>query len=220
MIKKIPFMLRFSKHSVSFFSDLLALLALCAGCVGIERSYPDKRYFVLEVSANASPANPTANETLEVSNIRVSPRYADRSFVYRTSEAGYESDFYNQFLVSPASLITEEIRKGLIGSQLFKYVISPSSQLQPSYVLEGTVNALYGDFRNTDSPKAVLEMEFFLTSEIPAKPGILMQKRYAKAIPLSGRSPEALVKGWNQALEEILTSLAADLKAAGLKDSK
>jgi cholesterol transport system auxiliary component len=221
MIKKIPFMLRFSKHSVSFFSDLLVLLALCAGCVGIERSYPDKRYFVLEVSANASPSNPTANETLEVSNIRVSPRYADRSFVYRTSEAGYESDFYNQFLVAPASLITEEVRKGLTGSQLFKYVISSSSQSQPSYVLEGAVNALYGDFRNADSPRAVLEMEFFLASGIPAKPGILMQKRYPKAIPLTGgRSPDALVKGWNQALEEILTSLAADLKAAGLKDSK
>jgi hypothetical protein len=63
-------------------------------------------------------------------------------------------------------------------------------------------------------------MEFFLSSDIPAKPGILLQKRYAKSIPLTGRSPEALVKGWNQALEEILTSLAADLKAATLQDAK
>jgi cholesterol transport system auxiliary component len=196
----------------------LALLSLCAACVGIERSYPDKRYFVLEVSANPSSANPTANETLEVSNIRVSPRYADRSFVYRTSEAGYESDFYNQFLIAPASLITEEVRKGLIETQTFKHVIGAASQSQPNYVLEGAVNALYGDFRNADSPRAVLEMEFFLTSEIPAKPGILLQKRYAKSIPLSSRTPEALVKGWNQSLEEILTSLAADLKAVSPKD--
>ena len=196
------------------------LLALCAACVGIEKSYPDKRYFVLEVSANPAPANPTANETLEVSNIRVSPRYAERSFVYRTSEAGYESDFYNQFLVAPASLITEEVRKGLTGSQVFKYVISASNQSQPSYVLEGTVNALYGDFRNANSPRAVLEMEFFLTSEIPARAGILMQKRYAKAVPVQGSSPEALVKGWNEALGDIATSLAADLKATALQDSK
>jgi cholesterol transport system auxiliary component len=199
---------------------VLALLALCAACVGIERSYPDKRYFVLEVPANPSSANPTANETLEVSNIRVSPRYADRSFVYRTSEAGYESDFYNQFLIAPASLITEEVRKGLIETQTFKHVIGSTSQSQPSYVLEGAVNALYGDFRNADSPRAVLEMEFFLSSDIPAKPGILLQKRYAKSIPLTGRSPEALVKGWNQGLEEILTSLTADLKAVTVKDSK
>jgi cholesterol transport system auxiliary component len=198
---------------------VVALLALCAGCVGIEKSYPDKRYFVLEVSANPSPANPAANETLEVSNIRVSPRYADRSFVYRTSEAGYESDFYNQFLVSPASLITEEVRKGLTGSQVFKHVIGSSNQSQPSYVLEGTVNALYGDFRNPNSPRAFLEMEFFLTSEVPGQPGILIQKRYAKSIPLTGRTPEALIKGWNEALEEILNSLVTDLKAIVLKDS-
>jgi cholesterol transport system auxiliary component len=199
---------------------VLGLVALCAGCFGIERSYPDKHYFVLEAGTNTSSSDSPANETLQVSSIRISPRYADRSFVYRTSEAGYESDFYNQFLVSPASLITEEVRKDLIASQLFKYVISASSPLQPSYVLDGMVNALYGDFRNADSPRAVLEMEFFLTSEIPAKPGILLQRRYAKSIPLTGRSPEALVKGWNQALEEILTSFAADLKAVTLQNAK
>ena len=215
--RRPAFEIFFSNLSSKVFITLV--VALCAACVGIEKSYPDKRYFVLEAPANLSPSNPSANETLQVSNIRVSPRYADKSFVYRTSEAGYESDFYNQFLVSPASLITEEVRKGLTESQVFKYVISASNQSQPSYVLEGTVNALYGDFRNPNSPRAVLEMEFFLTSEIPGKPGILMQKRYAKSLPLTGRTPEALIKGWNEALEEILTPLAADLKAAALKGS-
>jgi uncharacterized lipoprotein YmbA len=194
-------------------------VALCAGCAGIERSYPDKRYFVLEVPVNPANSNPSSSETLQVSAIRVSPRYADRNFVYRTSELGYESDFYNQFLVSPASLITEEVRKDLAASEVFKHVIGASNQSQPGYVLEGTVNALYGDFRNLDSPKAVLEMEFFLTSEIPAKPGILMQKRYTKSISLNGRTAEALVKGWNQALQEILTALAADLKAVTARAS-
>jgi cholesterol transport system auxiliary component len=206
------------KRILIFQYGLLALLALCAACVGIERSYPDKRYFVLDAGANTNPSDSPANEILQVSSIRVSPRYADRSFLYRTSEAGYESDFYNQFLIAPASLITEEVRKALIGSQVFKYVISASSPLQPSYVLEGAVNALYGDFRDADSPRAVLEMEFFLTSEIPAKPGILMQKRYVKSIPLTGRTPEALIKGWNQALEEVLTSLEADLKAIAVRN--
>jgi hypothetical protein len=46
-----------------------------------------------------------------------------------------------------------------------------------------------------------------------------MQKRYAKSIPLSARSPEALVQGWNQALQEILTDLVADLKVVTGKDS-
>jgi len=192
----------------------LLLFALSASCVSLERSYPEKRFFVVELGDTAQRSNPAGDQTLLVSGLRVSPRYADKSFVYRTSESGYESDFYNQFLTSPDTMLSEEVRKGLGASPAFKYVIGPSSQLQPNYVLEGSVNALYGDFRNLNKPAAVLEIEFFLHNEDSANPGIVLQKRYIKTVPLSGRSPEALIKGWSQALESILAELNTDLQNA------
>ena len=192
---------------------ILLLFISCYGCVTLERSYPEKRYFVLEVSQSATPVNPAGDRILLVSNLRVSPRYADRSFVYRISEAGYETDFYNQFLTATDSMIGEEVRRGLAASRVFKYVVGPSNQLQANYVLEGSVNALYGDFRNLNAPAAVLEIEFFLHNEDAANPGIVMQKRYVKSVPLNERTPEALVKGWNDALNEIVAALVADLKA-------
>jgi cholesterol transport system auxiliary component len=194
----------------------LLLVISCAGCVSFERSYPDKRYFVIEAPATANSANPAGDKNLLVSNLRISPRYADKGFVYRTSESGYESDFYNQFLVSPDTMLSEELRKGLAAAQVFKYVVGPTNSLQPNYVLEGSVNALYGDFRNLGEPSAVLELEFFLHNEDATSAGIVMQKRYTKAVPVGGRSPEALVKGWSQALEAILAMLVADLKTAQL----
>ena len=194
----------------------LVLIALASGCVGIEKSYPDKRYFVLEVRQNVNSPTAPGNGILQVANIRVSPRYEDKGFVYRTSESGYESDFYNQFLVSPAALLGEELRKGLAQSQIFRHVINASSQLEPTLVLEGVVDALYGDFRDPGAPKAVLEMEFFLRKESPSKAEIVAAKRYAKSVAVNGRSSEALVKGWNEALEAILSALIADLKSAGL----
>jgi cholesterol transport system auxiliary component len=191
-------------------------LLLLAGCVNLEKSYPDKRYFVLSAADNIAPANPTAdhNGVLLVSNLRVSPRYEGRSFVYRRTEFNYESDFYNQFLVSPGAILTEEVRKAVARAQVFKIVIGGGSQLEPTYVLEGSVNALYGDFRDVGSPKAVLEMEFFLTNASATNATILAQKNFSKSIAIAGRSPEALVQGWNRGLEEILTALAADLKTA------
>jgi hypothetical protein len=42
--------------------------------------------------------------------------------------------------------------------------------------LEGSINALYGDFRNLNAPAAVLEIEFFLHNEDTANPGIVLQK--------------------------------------------
>ena len=195
---------------------VLLLLISCYGCVSLERSYPEKRYFVLEAAQNIVPANPAGERILSVDDLRVSPRYADRSFVYRISEAGYETDFYNQFLTATDVMIGEEVRRGLAASQSFKYVVAPSNQLQPNYVLEGSINAIYGDFRNLNAPAAVLEIEFFLHNEDAANPGVVLQKRYMKSVAINTRSPDALVKGWNAALNEILAALLADMKAVKL----
>ena len=193
---------------------ILPLLAFCSACVSLERSYPEIRYFVIAIPDAAERSNADGERILSVANLRVSPRYADKNFVYRISESGYETDFYNQFLIAPDLITTEEVRKGLAAAGIFKYVVGASNQLPANYVLEGSVNALYGDFRNLAAPQAVLEMEFFLHNDNGANPGIIMQKRYMKSIPISGRSPDALVKGWNEALNEILMALATDLKAA------
>jgi cholesterol transport system auxiliary component len=196
-------------------SVLFAALGFIAGCVSLEKSYPDKRYFVLEASRaeSAANANAKAGGVLLVSSLRVSPRYEGRSFVYRRGDASFESDFYHQFLVSPGALLTEEVRRALAQAQVAQYVIGAASQLEPTHNLEGSVDALYGDFRDLNAPKAILEMEFFLSQESPTKAEIVTRKRYVKSIAVNGRTPEALVKGWNDALNEILTALVADLKA-------
>jgi uncharacterized lipoprotein YmbA len=193
-------------------SVMAALLASSVGCVSVEKSYPDKRYFVLETRRNESAANPQAGGVLLVASLRVSPRYEGRSFIYRRSDASFEADFYNQFLVSPGALLTEEVRRAVSQAQVARYVVGTASQLEPTHVLEGTIDALYGDFRDVNAPKAVLEMEFFLSKESPAKADIVARKRYVKSLPVNGRTPEALVKGWNEALNEIVAALVADLK--------
>ena len=195
------------------YQAILVLLVSCAACVSLERSYPEIRYYVIAIPDRGDPAGSTSERILSVANLRISPRYADKNFVYRTSESGYETDYYNQFLISPDLNVAEEVRKGLAASQLFKYVVGPSNQLASNYSLEGSINALYGDFRKLNAPMAVLEFEVFLHNEDSATPSVVLQKRYIKSVPVSARSPEALVKGWNDALNEILAALIADLKA-------
>ena len=188
----------------------LLLSLFCCGCVSLERSYPEKRYFVIEVK-DAKSGNPGEGQILSVANLQISPRYADRGFIYRTSETEYESDFYNQFLSSPAVMITEEARKALAASAKFKFVVGPASPLSANYVLEGSINSLYGDFRQPSAAAAVLEIEFFLHNENPGNPGVVLQKRYLKSVPLTEKSPEALVRGWSEALDAIMAMLVADV---------
>jgi cholesterol transport system auxiliary component len=182
----------------------------CFGCVNLERSYPDKRYFVIEVKPSAEN-HPDTGPVLSMPYLQISPRYAERGFIYRTSETEYESDFYNQFLSSPAVMITEEMRRALAASTKFKHVVGPTSPLTADYVLEGSINSLYGDFRKPSAPAAVLEIEFFLHNENPGNPGVVLQKRYLKSVPLKEKSPEALAKGWSEALEAIMAMFVADV---------
>jgi ABC-type uncharacterized transport system auxiliary subunit len=194
----------------------LAVLLLMSGCVTLERSYPEKHFYALELPRGIKSVNGAAKGVMQISYVRISPRYQGKNFIYRLSDRSFESDFYNEFLIDPASLIAEELRKGLARSGLFQYVVDSSSELAPTYSLEPAVNALYGDFRNSSAPKAVLEMEFFVVKQNSRKSDITMQKRYAKAVALDGRSPDALVKGWDEALGQILNDLITDLKAANL----
>ena len=189
---------------------------LFSGCVSIEKSYPDKRYFVLDIAPDAGAQNPAETGTLQIASARVSPRYADKNFVYRRSDARFESDFYNEFLISPGVLLAEELRQRLSQSGLFKFVVGSVNAIAPTHTLETVVNTLYGDFRDLGAPKAVMEIEFFLNQE-GSPSGIAFHKRYYESIPLEGRNPEALVQGWNRALEAISGSLVSDLKASNLK---
>ncbi|HET8563311.1 MAG TPA: hypothetical protein VFM35_05515, partial [Candidatus Binatia bacterium] len=67
------------------------LLTFASGCINIERSYPDKNFFVLEVGRDEKvpPSHQTVNGILEVSELRISPRYQAQGFIYRISEASY-----------------------------------------------------------------------------------------------------------------------------------
>ena len=191
----------------------LAASLIFTGCVSIEKSYPDKHYFVLDIALEASTQNPAESGTLQIASARVSPRYAERNFVYRRSDTRFESDFYNQFLISPGALVAEELRQELSRSGIFKFVVGSANAVAPTHTLETIVNTLYGDFRDLRAPKAVIEMEFFLTQE-GSPSGIVFHKLYHRTVPFSGRNPEALVQGWNRALEAILASLVSDLKAS------
>jgi ABC-type uncharacterized transport system auxiliary subunit len=84
--------------------------------------------------------------------------------------------------------------------------------LDSTYVLEGAVTALYGDYRVSTAPKAVMEIQFLLLQETATNPEIIFQRQYHKEEPLKGDTPDDLVKGWNNALNQILTEFETDLK--------
>jgi len=209
------------KQSILFlFSSWVLLFLTLTGCATLEKNYPERNYYILNVSNEGQNSPTVLGTVLEVRKFEMSPSFSTREFVYRKGDLSYESDFYNQFFRSPSSLITNEVRKWLSESGQFRYIVDSSNNVEPDYVLEGNVSELYGDFRATNEPKAVLGIQFFLTEETSTNPKIVFENNYSREVVLSSNSAQDLVKGWNEALQQILTALQGDLKNIDFKTPK
>jgi len=149
--------------------------------------------------------------------MRVSPSFEGKEFVYQTGPLSYRSDFYNELFLNPADIFTEQTRRWIAAADLFGHVVDANSNLDATHYLEGAVNALYGDYSDRSSPKAVLEMQFLLVKDTGAEPRVILQRNYREVTPLKDDLPETLVEGWRQGLMKILAAFEADLRKADLK---
>jgi len=192
---------------------LIIILALFVnGCLKIPKSgYPDKQYFILDVSRSKGIVKNPSEAILKIQKFYISPRYEGKSFVYRKGEVNYESDFYNEFFISANDLISEQVCQWFAESGLFRNVMDVHGLLEPDYILEGKVTDLYGDYTKKKAPKAVLKIGFVLFHDVSAHSEMVFQKHYRQEVLLKEISPESLAKGWSCALRNILKEFEKDL---------
>jgi len=93
----------------------------------------------------------------------------------------------------------------------FKTVALPGSARPTQYLLDATVAELYGDFRAGRTPAAVLTVQFALVDQAGARPKVVYESTIARRVDLPQASPDALVRGYGKALEEILSQLVPEI---------
>jgi cholesterol transport system auxiliary component len=194
----------------------LTLLVL-SGCVSLAKSFPDKHYYALEVTRQGEPGVPVSGAVLDVRGLLVSPRFEGKELVYRTGDTRYESDFYNAWFVSPSAMLTQQVQNWLRHARLFEDVVATPSYLDATHILEGTVTALYGDYRQQGEQKAVVGMHIVLIEDMSTRRAMVFQRDYQQVVELTETSPDALTRGWNQGLEQIFMALEEDLRRVELK---
>lgn len=185
-------------------------MLVLGGCVNLGRSYPEKHSYILEAVRPGETQASIPGTVLKIRKFRVSPAFEGKELVYRTNDARYEGDYYNEWFVPPNAMITQQIVNWLTRAGLFQYVMDSSGPLPATHRLEGTLTALYGDYRATPA-KAVLAVQFFLLHEASAQAEVLWHQEYWKEVNVMEQQPEALVSGWNEALRLILSALDEDL---------
>lgn len=190
-------------------SVILFFLVFFSSCVNFSKEAPKKRFFTIEADASKiKKASSFKFNKLKIQKLKISPNYEGREFVYRR-DLDFESDFYNQFLVSPPTNITEQVVHWINESNLSEVVTNRLSSSDSNLTLDGNINLLYADFSG-GKIHSILEIEFYLSDNM--KDRIVFKKVYSKKILATDKEPVSIVRSWNQALTEMLVTLETDLR--------
>lgn len=204
------------KNQLKVSSAIFILLVLpAAGCtVAPEKDYSVKRQYVLRAERDDQPAANGAAPALRVRRFRASSPFSGTQLVYRRGDVTFETDFYNELLAPPASMITAQVRQWLGSGDVFASAVGVGSLANTAYLLEGNIIALHGDYADKKKPAAVLEIQFFLIDDSGNENAVVFHKTYRQTAPLASDEPATLVKGLNGCLRQMLKALEADLKTA------
>ena len=94
----------------------------------------------------------------------------------------------------------------------FKTVAQPGGVAPAPYALEAVVTELYGDFRPGQPPAAVMTVQFALIDLSGPTSTVVLERIIGRRVELPQATPDALVRGYGQALGEILTELSAQFQ--------
>lgn len=187
----------------------LLIALLCSGCA--QRTAIVKDTFLLDAQ-RGGPSLKAAPETiLAVRPFSIAPAFQGKGLVYRTDDDQYESDFYNEYFVSPSAMMTDQTRDWLSGSGVFAEVLLPVSSFEPTLILEGHIKQIVADVRDKGNKQAVLELSFFLLEKHNHNRTIRFQNTYSATQSLDGKTASACIAAMNQCLSEILGDLEKDL---------
>lgn len=187
--------------------NLIIASLLLSGCGG-PKPY-NKKYYVLNVNRSAETKKTDNKFILDVRTFTIDSAFDSKGLVYRKDEFEYETDFYNEFLISPAIMITEKTRTWLSNSGIFHLVLDKGAYIDPTHTLQANITALYADRREQ---KAVMEIRTFLISNADTADSVIMTETYKTSSALKSQVPGALLEAFDVCLNRILKDLENDLR--------
>ena len=191
-------------------------VALILGACSIGKPIPQPTTYIIEPTVPVTSTSARRADTLRMGSVRVTAAFAGNALVYRVDDVQYVSDPYHAFLADPAAMLGTKMADWLDHAGPFKAVAQPGSTQSAKsapLVLEATVTELYGDTRRGTPPAAVITVQFALMDTSAPHALIAYERTISRRVEIEQATPDALVRGYDKALGEILTQVDSDLAA-------
>jgi cholesterol transport system auxiliary component len=195
---------------------ILAIIATALVGCGLSRPAPVKQTYLIQVQPTMQKSTAPRPAALKIGTVQVAAAFRGRSLVYRLNDLTFESDFYNEYFVSPGAMITEATGTWLAAAGIFREVFPAGANTSGDYVLEGFVSEFYADDRDKSRPAAVIAAKFFLIDNSTLSGVPVWQTELTQRVPMSSRSAEQVAAALNAGLIAMLGDLATQLAAARL----
>ncbi len=201
---------------VSKWIFIFLALYLMTGCSGLRNDFKDKNFY--RVQGSQAAETPETGKGLLVKRFSISPEFDTNSFVYRLSPTRFGTDYYNNFIVSPARMITDVIQEDLWASPLFSQT-PIHTMADVHFQLNGKVIDFYGDIQDKKKLRAIVTIRLILEQNTGDNFTQVINKTYGAQILLDAPDPGLLADGLGRGIVLVLDAFYEDIDKAGLATS-
>ena len=144
--------------------------------------------------------------------ISVTSPFDTKSLVYRLDEQKYEKDFYNEYITMPSEMLATATRQWLNAAGIFEFTVNNGNTLLPLYLLQGSVDEMYTDFRKDQTPAVVFTIEYYLSiTDGVKKNNVIFRKKYTMRENIRDNTAKSIVKAQQIVMGKTFTQLENDL---------
>jgi len=174
------------------------------GCLPLKQDHRPKTYsYALEYKQDyfIQEKKPVI---LKIRDFNVAPEFDVMNLVYQESKYKYHEYPYHRWRKNPGDLIASCLKRDLIDSQIYQAVIGTESQLLPTHILEGSVDAIY-EKDTADGWYAVLTLTITLEKMKLSNDNlnVLFQKTFATKKRVDRKDPIHVVQAMSSAMNEL-----------------
>jgi ABC-type uncharacterized transport system auxiliary subunit len=184
---------------------LFALILLSFfSCSSLKQPAQQTDYYTLEYESPRVQGITTLPFVLKIERFSVSPLYDTVQIIYRDQAFRREAYPYEKWRANPGDLVTYYLSRDFKNLGLFEAVAPYDSRLEPSLVMEGSVDEFF-EWDSEEGWKAVLTVSAVLTAnpEPDVSKRIIFQKTFHAVKPCKKRNLTSLSEAMSEAMADV-----------------